>query len=184
MLPTGGSLPSAPGLRSPDQTTSQTFSWSEPPSSSQSLTTWTRSRLAPSGSRRGRTMNLGEAPAGADRRSPPIGTPRVWPVSAKAGRSTSSAAKSNPARTRTRSRSSRRVSQIHHPFSRSHRWTDQNGSTGTSSTDSVAYRNGALDLPLLLLVQGRVGTEVFHLGAQYLAVELEGSLIVVLDSNG
>jgi len=61
--------------------------------------------------------------------------------------------------------------------------TDRNASTGTSLTGSLDYRNGALDLSLLLPVQSRVGTEVFHLGAQYLAVELEGSLIVVLDSN-
>jgi hypothetical protein len=53
--------------------TAAAFSPSVP---SQPLMICTRSRLAPSGSRRARTMKVGAAPEGALESSPPIGTPR------------------------------------------------------------------------------------------------------------
>ena len=48
-----------------------------PVESTQPLMTWTRSRLAPSGSRSARIMKPGAFPAGAFFRSPPMGTPRA-----------------------------------------------------------------------------------------------------------
>src|SRR5262249_48814724 len=59
----------------PLRITSFTFSWSWPFESSQPLTIWMRSRLAPIGSLSAATRNAGDLPAGASRRSPPIGTP-------------------------------------------------------------------------------------------------------------
>ena len=64
VLPTRGSLPSRPGLRSPDQTASNTFSWRLPAASTQTLTIWMRSRFPDSGSRSAATRKLGALPAG------------------------------------------------------------------------------------------------------------------------
>ena len=74
VLPIGGICPvHLPGLRSPAQATSKTFSklW---PLCVQPLTIWMRSRLPEVGSFTAQTMNVG-ALALAGGRSPPIGTP-------------------------------------------------------------------------------------------------------------
>jgi len=55
------------------------------------------------------------------------------------------------------------------------------GRTQHQTTDSVGYRNRLLDLPLLFSVQLGIIAEVFHLRPDYLAVELEGGLVEVLD---
>ncbi len=75
VLPTAGSLPSAPGSRSPLHATSYTFPCCLPAASTQPFTICTRSRWPLSGSFSAATRNDGAAAAPRGPSVPPIGTP-------------------------------------------------------------------------------------------------------------
>src|SRR5687768_216649 len=84
VLPTGVSLPFSPILRFAGSlhTTLKIFSRGLPSLPSQPLTIWMRSRLPPIGSLSAATRKVGALPLGAAFRSPPIGTPLVYPAMA------------------------------------------------------------------------------------------------------